>query len=298
VALRLLSRWAIPFFFIVSGYFLARKYSKTETLNVLPTVERLIWVFMLWIALYAPFMVYNHDLTTLFKLIAAPAFIFFGLFTHLWFLPSLLFGYLFVSFCQHYNVKPLLPIMSIVCVGMALISGAYKIFDVGFPLDYETARTWLSIPFLYIGFLLNARRPSWQFSVCLILCGAGLQFFEAKYLYAQFKLSAYEHQFLVGTIPFAIGMAALALNDIKILQHPILGKWGNAYALGVYLIHPAAIFLCAPVIARMTFGLAKFAAWQLAYPLVILFVCLALLSSIRRFLPFVFDVLFGTHIKT
>jgi surface polysaccharide O-acyltransferase-like enzyme len=299
VAMRLMSRWAIPFFFIISGYFLALKYSKTGKLNVLPTVERLIWLFILWVLIYSPFVILNHNLATLLKLIASPTFIYFGLFSHLWFLPSLLFGYLFISFCHHYNIKILLPIISIVSIGMALISGAYKNFNIGFPLDYDVARTWLSIPFLYIGFLLFQKgRPNWWISGLLIVFGAGLQIFEAKYLYDYFQLSAYDHQFLVGTIPFAIGMAGLSLSDLSILQHPILGKWGNEYSLGIYLIHPAMIFIVTPLVSHSALGLAKIAAWQVAAPFVILCLSLAVLSLIKRFLPSGFNILFGAHIAS
>ena len=41
--LRLMNRWAIPFFFIVSGYYLAGKNSTTNRLKIQPTIERLIW---------------------------------------------------------------------------------------------------------------------------------------------------------------------------------------------------------------------------------------------------------------
>jgi surface polysaccharide O-acyltransferase-like enzyme len=296
VGLRLMTRWAIPFFFILSGYFLAMRHSKTGQLNVLPAVERLIWMFLLWVLIYSPFFVMQHDLTALFKLITAPAFIYFGLFTHLWFLPSLLFGYLFVSFCYHYNVKILLPIVSGICIIMGLISGAYNIFDFGFPLDYEIARNWLSIPFLYIGFLLFQKgRPNGWVSVLLIIFGAGLQVFEARFLYNQFQFSAYSHQFLIGTIPFAIGIAALALNELKFLQHPILSRWGSEYSFGIYLIHPAVIFTVSPLISGFAFK--KTAAWQILFPVLILCLSLAVLNLIHRYLPKGFNILFGARVN-
>lgn len=296
VGLRLMSRWAIPFFFIVSGYFLAAKTSKTGQLNILPTVERLIWMFLLWILIYSPFVVYYHNFTTLFKLITTPGFIYFGLFSHLWFLPSLLFGYLFISFCYHYNAKILLPITSTISIVMGLISGAYNIFNLGFPLEYDLARAWLSIPFLYIGMLLFQKRyPNWRVSLLLTVFGAGLQVFESRFLYDQFQFSAYEHQFLIGTIPFAIGMAGLSLNNLRFLQHPLLSKWGNKYSLGIYLIHPAVVFSISPLASKL--GLGFFSTWQVLFPVVILCASLVVLNLINKYLPKVFNILFGTHIN-
>jgi surface polysaccharide O-acyltransferase-like enzyme len=297
VGMRLMSRWAIPFFFIISGYFLALKTSKTKQLNVLPTVERLIWMFILWVLLYSPFVVLNHDFTTLFKLIASPTFIYFGLFSHLWYLPALLFGYLFISFCHHYNIKILLPIISVISIGMALISGAYNIFDVGFPLVYDVARTWLSIPFLYVGFLFYEKgKPNWWISLLLVIVGAAAQVFEARYLYKQFDFSAYNHQFLFGTIPFAIGMAALSLSDLRFLQHPVLGKWGSEYSLGIYLIHPAVIFTLLPQVSRLMSGVINTAVWEISAPVIVVVMALVVLYLIQRYIPKLFNILFGTHI--
>lgn len=298
VGLRLMSRWAIPFFFIISGYFLALKYSKTKRLDVLPTVERLIWIFLLWVLIYSPFVVMNHNLTTLLKLITSPTFIYFGLFSHLWFLPSLMFGYLFISFCHHYNIKILLPIASLAAIIVALLAGSYTMFDIGFPLDYEVARNWLSIPFLYLGFLFFQKGyPNKWVSILLIVFGTGAQIFEAKFLYSQYEISAYDHQFLLGTIPFAIGMAALSLSEWKLLQHPILASWGDQYSLGIYLLHPAVIFTFMAWMSRYIPGLADSALWELLTPVAVVLISLAVLSLLQKRAPLFFKFLFGAHIS-
>ncbi|MDD2922346.1 MAG: hypothetical protein PHQ36_08670, partial [Anaerolineales bacterium] len=110
------------------------------------------------------------------------------------------------------------------------------------------------------------------------------------------QFSAYDHQFLIGTIPFAIGMAGLALNDLKFLQHPLLSKWGRDYSLGVYLIHPAVAFLVAPFVLRVAPDVATSAAWQISFPVVILCIALIVLDLIHKYLPNGFNILFGAHI--
>ncbi len=294
--LRLMSRWAIPFFFMVSGYFLAERYARTGSANIQAKTDRLLWLFLVWVVLYAPFVVWHHDLETLFKLTTAPAFIYFGFYSHLWYLPSLFFGSLFVTFCMR-HAKPLLPVISIISIGMALISGAYNIFDVGFRLDYEVARTWLSIPFLYAGMLLFEKgKPAAWVSIALVLGGAASQIFEARWLYQQYNFSAFEHQFLIGTIPFAIGMTGLAFRSWKFFQHPLLSKWGAEYSLGVYLIHPAVLFT---VIAGLQFifpALARSVIWQTALPLTVMAIALAFLIMLRHFAPAAYRFIFGAHI--
>jgi surface polysaccharide O-acyltransferase-like enzyme len=298
IGLRLISRWAIPFFFIFSGYFLAANKAKTERLNVQPAVERLIWVFLIWSFIYAFVVIDQHDINTSIKRIISPDFIVFGNFVHLWFIPALIYGYLFVAFCFNFNLKRLLMILSVVAIVVALFSGAYAVVDLHIPFDYDAARNWLSIPFLYIGSLLYEKgHPSWRISMLLIVFGAGLQVFEARFLYDKFGFSPYEHQFLIGTIPFAIGMAGLALSDLKLLKHPLLGNWGKEYSLGIYLIHPLLVFLTFKFMGFFVPGLLSNPIWQLFFPLFLLFMAIFVLGLIYRYFPLGFNVLFGRTLK-
>ena len=297
VGLRLMSRWAIPFFFIVSGYYLAAKNSTTNRLKIQPTIERLIWVFLLWTLIYAPVVIHQHDIITLIKRLASPTFILFGDFYHLWFISSLALGYISIAFFNRFNSKILLPVVSAFSVIIALLAGSYAIFDFDFSLDFDTARQWLAIPFLYIGFLfLKNRQPSWWVSIVWIIIGSGLQIIEAKFLGRQFGSSAYDHQFLIGTIPFAIGMAGLALGNFKLPGFSIFSRWGRDYSLGIYLIHPLIIYILSILISAP--GLISSAVWQVTLPLTVLILSIFVLSLINRYLPSGFKILFGEHLKT
>lgn len=292
-----MSRWAIPFFFIISGYFLASKAAHSKQWSVLPVIERLTWMFILWNLIYSPIFVIKNGWLALFKLITLPTFIYFGVFTHLWYLPSMIVGYLTFSLTSHYRVKYILPIVSIIGISMGLISGSYnKFIDLGFPLEHEISRTWLCIPFLYIGSLFHEKgHPSGWVAVFLILLGGVSQVLEARFLYDQFEISAYDHQFLVGTIPFSIGMAALALGGFRFFQNPIFANMGAEYSLGVYLIHPAVIFAFQQAASR--FLPYTSAIWEFSAPVVVLSISLGVLFLIRRYMPLLFNIFFGTQIS-
>jgi surface polysaccharide O-acyltransferase-like enzyme len=276
VGIRLLSRWAIPFFFIVSGYFFASRNPEGKRLNVQAVVERLLWIFLLWNIIYAPVVIDQHDVTTLLKRLFSLAFLYFGDFVHLWFVPALFSSYLFVAFCHNSGLRRGLPVFSALFIVLALISTSYSVsikpwFSFEFDFTY-----WMSIPFLYLGFHFFRRgHPSWWMSAILIVGGAGLQILEARFLYDEYAVSAYDHEFLVGTIPFAIGMAGLALNDLRWSRYPVLSNWGRDYSLGI------------------TPSLAGHPVWQAAMPLSILALCLAILGGIRRYLPGLFAFLNG-----
>jgi surface polysaccharide O-acyltransferase-like enzyme len=294
IGIRLLSRWAIPFFFILSGYFLAANSTKSSQFNVLPIIERLIWVFLIWSFIYFFVVIEQHDFSTSIGRIFSPYFLYFGNFVHLWFLPSLIFGYIFLGFCYNTNLPSLLNIVSIVAVTTVLLSGSYANIDHGISLDPTAASVWLSIPFLYIGFLLYKKGyPAWWVSLLLIIFGAGLQVFEARFLYTKFGMSPYDHEFLIGTIPFGIGMASLALSDLKILRISILSSWGKNYSIGIYLIHPLVGFLLTKLILLFSNRLLTSSIWQLSTPLIVISISLAILSVLQKYLPFGYDILFG-----
>lgn len=298
IGLRLMSRWAIPFFFIISGYFLAANHARSNRVDVQPAVERLIWIFLLWSFIYAIVVAGQYDPGTSIKRIVSPYFIYFGNFIHLWFIPSLLFGYLMVAFCYNRNLKILLIVLSVLATVTALLSASYSIVDLGLPLDLAAASIWLSIPFLYIGFLLYKRgHPSWWVSVTLIMIGAGLQVFEARWLYDAFGSSPYEHEFLIGTVPFGIGMAGLALSDLKFLRHPVLANWGRDYSLGIYLIHPLIAMGVSRLMGSTLPEMLNNSIWQLCSPLIVIAVCIILFEVLQRYFPSGFNFLLGKRPK-
>jgi surface polysaccharide O-acyltransferase-like enzyme len=297
----LFSRWAIPFFFIISGYFLAMKSERTKSLDVRAIIERLAWIFLIWIIVYFPLEIWNEnfDMLKVFNMVTSPMFIFSGSYDHLWLIPSLLFGYLVISIFHRYNVKFLLLIMSIVSLVIALIGGGYQIFKLGFILGFNIPRFWLSIPFLYMGFLIYQKgRPSWWVAALLALFGTALQFFEAQYIYNHFGLPVYKRQFLVGTIISAYGMACLALSGMKFLQHPLLSKWGREYSLGIYLIYPLINYIIFYVMIFIAPVVVANIAWQMLLPLVVLLLSIAALSAMNRYMPAVYNLLLGILIPS
>lgn len=297
VGIRLLSRWSIPFFFIISGYYFAAQNADAKNLNIQQMVGRLIWVFLLWSLIYAPVIADQHNLKTVFQRFFSPNFIYSGDFLHLWFISSLVFGYIFIAFCYQFNIKYVLSFFSAAFLVIALISGPYPVFKSGFPLEFDFARHWLSVPFLYIGFIFYKKGfPSWWLSIILIAAGAVSQILEAQFIYRQFGISAYNHEFLIGAIPFAIGMTGLALNNLKWLQQPLLSKWGRDYSLGIYLLHMLVIYLVPNWIYALLPGISGTMLWQALLPVIILGLCILLLGLIQRWLPWLFNFLYGKHI--
>ena len=105
VLIRLQARWAVPFFFIVSGYFFAQRLADPKRADVRPALYRLIWLFVLWSIIYIPLVIYEHDVKEVFRRLLFPSFIYIGEYFHLWFPSSLVLGFITLLFLFHYKLE-------------------------------------------------------------------------------------------------------------------------------------------------------------------------------------------------
>lgn len=298
VLIRLQARWAVPFFFIVSGYFFAQRLADPKRADVRPALYRLIWLFVLWSILYIPMVIAEHDVKEVFRRLLFPSFIYIGEYFHLWFPSSLVLGFITLLFLFHYKLEKWIPLLSLGILAQILLAGAYnQAFDLKFPFDFVIARHWLSVPALALGVWLFRRGPlNRGLALALTVGGLGLQLFETWFLYTRFDIPMTEHEVLLGTLPFALGIASLGLSGIRWLENPTLSAWGRDYSLGVYLIHMMVIFAVGRTVRALVPALDSFAAWEALYPFLVLALSIGGFSTLRRWWPAGFKFLMGDHI--
>ncbi|HEY6951714.1 MAG TPA: acyltransferase family protein, partial [Bacteroidota bacterium] len=139
--LRLISgiavRFAIPYFSLMAGYFLAGNIDRrpSEVLSIaLQYTARLGWVFVFWCTIYALIdptktltLVKTHPLRILLE----------GTAVHLWYLPSLLMSlWLFVALGSNRHQKGFLLLGSVL-FGLGLLGGPYKHTALGINLRID-----------------------------------------------------------------------------------------------------------------------------------------------------------------
>lgn len=298
VVIRLQARWAVPYFFMISGYFLARRLANPERSDARPSIYRFIWLFVLWSLIYVPQVISEHGVKEVFRRLLFPSVVYIGEYFHLWFPSSLIFGFVLLLFIFHYRLERWLPLICLGIMVHILLAGSYnKVFDLKFPFDFVIARHWVSIPALALGAWLFRRGPlnRWL-ALGLAAGGLGLQALEAWYLQARFGISPYDHEILIGTLPFALGIASLGVSGLRVLESPVLSAWGKEYSLGIYLAHILVIFLAGESMRVALPSLDHLALWDVLRPFMILLLCIGLLAALRRWLRPFFSFLMGDHV--
>lgn len=232
--IRLLSRWAVPFYFIATGFFLGYKI-ENNTLDfkrIQKNVSMLISILIVSSIIYLPLdYLHNNSVNSIGNILT-------GSYFHLWFIGALLTGYIFIWYLFFLKKRKLLPFISAFLLLSALLTDSYdQVFDLD--LDYALFSFLLGIPFMYLGIVLSkmdTKVISTKLLVSLVILGIAIQFIEAALFTKLFGYELYTHQFLIGTLVMAIPLFVLSSNVP--LKDNKFSKWGEKHALLIYLYHP------------------------------------------------------------
>lgn len=248
------SRFAVPFFFLVAGYFFAarlRRHARPLSAAVL-SARRIATVFAFWSACYLvvpailrawrrgnPGVLLDDVQQKVAWMAAHPwTSLFQGPQEHLWFLPALVTAMTILACVVWLGFGP----AHAVCAGavlyvVALAAGSYsQVTGLELPFNPRNG-PFVALLFVAAGAWLHGRasaRPGVALAVAaigLLLCLA-----EALALREATGRAISSHDALVGTVPLGIGMFLLALASPRLgagTPWPALGR----LALGVYACH-------------------------------------------------------------
>ena len=242
-----ISRFAVPFFFLASGYFLGLR-SRPGWPAWRRRSIRILTIFAFWSFFYVllarPSL---HELVSVrflakWILSGGPGY-------HLWFLPSLLIclSVFLVALSVSGTNRVLMVPVALYLFGMAF--GSYRL-ALGLPdLHFNTHNgPFFGTLFVAAGYLLAKKKLLIPFPAALAMAifGAAAHIGESLLLDRFHFLPFSANEFSFGTVPFSIGIFALALGA----GQSRLGA-GNAFSfarlgqlsLGLYCIHVAYIWL-------------------------------------------------------
>lgn len=286
-SLRLVSRWAVPFYFIATGFFLGNKidYNNLDFKRIEKNVSMLISILIISSIIYLPLdFIHGNNINSIVNILT-------GSYFHLWFIGGLLVGYIFIWYLYYIKKSKALPYISIFILLLALLTDSYDQFF-NLSLDYTLFSVLISIPFMYIGIILSKTDTilvSINLLIGLVLLGFAIQFIEAELFLKLFNYNKYTHQFLIGTIITAIPLFVIS-SKINLKENRF-SEWGKKHSLSIYLYHPL-------IYEFMRVTLNKIApnnqeAINLFSPIVGFTLTLAIAITLDRLFPKIYDVLNG-----
>lgn len=291
------ARFAVPFFFIASGYFFAKSLQKGIPAPELlfKYCRRLLTVFLLWSIIYAvvprhwvlemdlhgPISLFSqHILKTLNWVLAHPLdFILQGTRIHLWFLSTLMFSLCLITAFILLGRPTYLIGVSSVAYAVGLLAGSYSHTALGLHLGFNTVPSPLSgTLFVVIGWLLgNARVPAGhRLGYFLMVSGFLLHNLEALYLKLCCNMDVSSHHYLIGTVPFGAGIFLLAHSYPRLGTSTFLPRLGQM-TLGVYVSHFLVIDTLSPLSIWFSGPL-----WELLFPILVYLVAVCLVYLYER----------------
>ena len=290
VAINQGARFAVPFFFVISGFFFAKKIYGGN--RILPTttsyLKRLltIWLFfsIIYILPYDLIAAFEHGALGPIKVVywnlLAIAnnpiqFIFQGTKVHLWFLVSLgisvVIASVFIGYFQRSHLA-LLIILSVALYGFGLLAKAYADTPIGINIDFNTRNgPFFSTVFFVMGVVLSRfelNQNYLYYGLLVLLLGYTIHVGEIYYLYSSFGTLPTSHDYVFGTLFIGLGVSMMALSNHPLLKSRRLSNIGR-YTVGIYAIHFVFVDILRPIDKKISNP-----AWEVGY------VCLVFLLSL------------------
>ncbi|WKL58480.1 acyltransferase [Asticcacaulis sp. ZE23SCel15] len=242
------SRFAVPFYFIVSGYFFCR-FSGPAFEGIKKVIFRIVPVYFFWLLIYLVFFPKGWPWFTGIHRIAE--FLVGGgaIGYHLWFLPTLASSLVLYLVLRPLGFKVMFAVAAIL-FAVGLMFGPYREM-LGLPSLRIKGFHWYTRNGPFFGFLFVVAgayiatykaRIGLGAAAALIALGLGLQILESYLLWRFADGTFLSTDFTVGTALFGVGIFFIALRWPERLTHPWLLHMGRLN-LWMYCIHMAFIHI-------------------------------------------------------
>lgn len=300
--INIFARFAVPFFFIVSGYFLGKKLQVVKNTNGY-VKNSLFKNFKLYISWILVFFFYDLSVRMLEAISAGESLKnviglhldgFFNLKIlyygtgggsfHLWFLIALLWSILIVYVFVKVNKLSILLIASLLLSIVGVFGQSYSvIWEI--PIDTrDTLFFGLFYTTLGTFFAFHQHKLIWSNKIWLCLMGvfSAMQVVEGIVLINYFDAPL--GNYYLSTIPLCISLFAVALKSKGVSEKNILAKIGKD-SVGIYVMHP--IFLSSAIILVELLGIEFITdtfVWNILFTpavLLISYICYMLIQKIK-----------------
>lgn len=253
VLTRIIARIAVPFFFMISGYFILPRImgENKDYTTVIKNVKKLTKLYIIATLIYLPLSIYSGNITPNMGMVSILKDIFFnGTFYHLWYLPGAIIGILIVSLLlKKFNEKQVF-VISLGLYIIGLFGDSYYNIVQNIPVvnefynllfnffDYTRNGIFFAPLFFILGAIIakNKRKPKKKIMIYGFVISLSLMIVEGLILN---KLKIQRHS----------SMYILLLPVMYFLFQWILSWKNTSYknfrklSMIVYIIHPLVIIL-------------------------------------------------------
>lgn len=284
------TRFAVPFFFMASGYLFGLKVqSGGSNANFYKYVKRLFSIFSFWTVAYI-FVPTEPDLLTKYGfagwyvrmvywnlewIVRNPIdFIFRGSRGPLWYLVSLGISLSIINFWPARATKSWsLLIFSCVLYICGVLGRSYANTPIGYHISFNMRYgPFISTLFVVIGWKLSFNNNSINNRIAIIVTifGVLLHFSEAFVLWRFFG-TGLRSDYLFGTVFLSTGLMLLLVGHKEMGENTLIARIGM-YTLGIYVSHPLFVSLLRPLGRNYT------VYWEILFPIIVF--CLSLIFTI------------------
>ncbi|PNF11961.1 hypothetical protein A6J71_18190 [Enterobacter cancerogenus] len=284
------SRWALPFFFLASGYLMGASTHDDIGKKLNKLVSILFWSSILYIPILYR-MMQGDTWRTIGKVVSNDT-LHGGTFFHLWFLNALILGVILTNyFIKNVSVKLSLFISNAILLacwyGDLVKSLHYDIYI------FYALRTLIAFSLVYIGIYFATsgilKKVSNKVAMYGVFIGIALMVCEVYAFGTLFNADMVERQFPLLAAPVCIAMLCLCVNSN--INDNLFSRLGRDYSLGVYLLHPLILYI-------LTHDVGQYVANNSLLKLIISFILsIVVLKVAKVIVPVTYRKLNGIGVK-
>ncbi|MEB0136927.1 acyltransferase [Actimicrobium sp. CCC2.4] len=297
-----LARFAVPFFFVVSGYFWGikiRNAVSSEDISY-PMMKKIFMIFVFWSIIYVlPYNIFSISEIGWYKLLTSSYWKIRDIYEHpvrslmegskvyLWFFVALLYSVGISQIFLKYKLEGWLIFFAIALYLFGVFAKAYSETSFGIRIQFDTRNgPFFGTIFFVTGYFLSRYNPTNRWFILGIGCflfGTVLHFIEL-YVISRIYGGYLVQDFCLGTYFMGVGVAIAALSNCSFLRNRVLQIIGK-FTLGIYASHFLFIEMLGPIR-----HLYNSAFWEIAFVSIVLtlsIVFVITLSKINTFRSFV-----------
>ncbi|TAA46754.1 acyltransferase [Corallincola spongiicola] len=290
-----ISRFAVPFFFIISGYFWGAKIrnGSDPVLTTRNMAKRILLIYLAWCFIYILPVnissIYEHGILGPLKLSYwkirdltqdPMTLLVQGTKIHLWFLFGMLCALALSAFLIINKNTKILFVLALSMYFFGVLARSYSNTPIGIDIDFNTRNGpfFSTLPFVTGYFLsgINARHRWAFYGLFLFILGSMLHFFEAYFLWKSYNTPPTQ-DYMFGTFFMGLGVAVSALSNHPGLKSKTFSDIGKM-TLGIYAVHFIFIDLLTPLdkVLDSVF-------WEVGYLIVVIYLSILAAKLLSKY---------------